>query len=103
MEQLVFFSNRMQLDEGSVKEFKKLGEPERFYRFSSPCVQNGCRQWAGGNCTVIKRVLDAGVENLPPDAPACIIRSTCRWYHQEGVQACYVCPLVITDMTEVNE
>jgi hypothetical protein len=94
-----YFSNRMQLDESSVKEFQKLVEPERYYRFSSPCVQNGCKQWQGGGCSVIKKVLHAGLEDLPTDAPACIIRTTCRWFHQEGVQACYVCPMVITDST----
>lgn len=96
---ILFFSNRMQLDQTSVKEFKKLGDPERYYRFSSPCVQNGCRQWANGSCGVIKKVLGAGLDDLPADAPACIIRNTCRWFHQEGVQACYVCPMVITDST----
>ena len=95
-----FLQNKMQLDAAAVAEFQKMGEPERRFRFSSPCVQKGCGQWSNGKCGVIKEVLNAFADaNLPQDAPKCIIRSSCRWFHQEGVQACYACSFVITDLT----
>jgi hypothetical protein len=95
-----FFQNRMQLDAAAVEAFQQMGKPEQHFRFSSPCAQSGCNQWSGGNCGVIKKVLNALGDDLPPDAPSCLIRSTCRWFYQEGVQACYACQFVVTDFTE---
>ena len=95
-----FLQNKIPLDAAAVAAFKKIGDPERHFRFSSPCVQKGCGQWSNGQCGVIKEVLNAFADaDLPPDAPACAIRSSCRWFHQEGVQACYACAFVITNLT----
>lgn len=94
-----FLQNKMHLDVAAVLAFKEAGKPEQHFRFSSPCAQSGCNQWSHGNCGVIKKVLNAFGNDLPPDAPACLIRSTCRWFHQEGVQACYACQFIITDFT----
>jgi hypothetical protein len=35
--------------------------------------------------------------------PACNVRKSCRWFRQEGVAACRVCPEVITDTRESQE
>lgn len=98
-----FVQQSMQLDAASVEAFKQMGNPEQHFRFSSPCAQNGCNQWSNGNCGVIKKVLNALGNDLPPDAPKCIIRKSCRWFYQEGVQACYACSFVITDFTTTEK
>jgi hypothetical protein len=96
---VAFVQTELRLDAESAAAFKQLGHPERHFRFSQPCAQNGCRQWSSGQCSVIKTVLDAVGNDLPPDAPNCLIRPTCRWYYQEGVQACYACAFVVADVT----
>ncbi|MFE6337354.1 hypothetical protein ACFVOK_29690 [Streptomyces sp. NPDC057798] len=72
-------------------------EPERRFRFASPCRQDGCKQWVDGECGVPSRVK----EILPAAAaedhlPRCSIRPQCRWYRQTGAESCRICPWVIT-------
>jgi hypothetical protein len=34
--------------------------------------------------------------------PRCSIRANCRWFDQQGADACRVCPFVITDLTSLE-
>ena len=89
------------IDAEFVAEARRTGDPERRFRFSQPCVEAGCSQWTGTRCGVIDRVVQAGADAeyvSESSPPACGIRPACRWFAQEGVQACAVCPLVITDL-----
>ena len=102
---LAYASDRIVIDQDFVDAAKSVGRPaEQRFRFSSACVEKGCRQWVAGRCGVIDRVIDAlsavddaPAEPLPVDLPQCSIRSTCRWFAQVGAAACGVCPLIITD------
>ena len=72
------------------------GRPiEERFRFANKCVKNGCQNWENNSCDVIKVVLDK-VENKywAEHLPECSIRNDCRWFSQEGVNACKVCTLV---------
>lgn len=78
--------------------------PEKRFRFTNKCVENGCRQWNGSRCTVIDKVLqmnESFVSSL--NLPACDIRNNCRWYHQAAHKACAVCPFIITDSLMADE
>jgi hypothetical protein len=75
------------------------GPVETRYRFAGPCVTNGCAYW-DGRC----RAIDAAHADLDATTageagfklPECGIRETCRWWAQEGQQACRVCIYVAT-------
>jgi hypothetical protein len=68
--------------------------PEARFRFAGPCVESRCAQWSEGACSVISRVVEH-VDSPTADAlPVCGIRSSCRWFSQEGRAACERCPLV---------
>ncbi len=70
---------------------------EKALRFTNKCVQSGCKQWTGEKCGVIDNILEKVEEKYIEDnLPDCAIRSTCRWYFQEGASACKVCTLVTT-------
>ncbi|WP_075835836.1 hypothetical protein [Deinococcus marmoris] len=72
--------------------------PEQRFRFASPCLGNGCQQWNGSRCGVIDEAIAlAPIQEAAVSMPTCAIRAQCRWFKQQGVQACGVCPLVITD------
>ena len=73
---------------------------ERRFRFSNKCIQSGCKQWTGSECGVIKAVLALDSIPLNKDLPACSIRSTCRWFSQEGAAACNGCRYVITNVSD---
>ncbi len=70
-------------------------KPTELFRVAGPCANSACQHFNGA-CTLAQRI----VANMPAvvDAlPECQIRSTCRWYHQEGSDACLRCPQVATE------
>jgi hypothetical protein len=76
---------------------------ERRFRFASTCVEAACAQWSDGGCSAIKSALaDGRPGNAPTDRPRCGIRVSCRWFAQEGVQACAACPEIVTDATKTT-
>jgi len=72
-------------------------EPTEVFRFAAPCVGERCRHFDGTDCRLVSRTIDllpAVVDSLPP----CVLRSLCRWWQQEGRQACLRCPQVSPTM-----
>lgn len=70
-------------------------DPREVFRIAAHCEESKCTHFNGDKCnlaTRIVQILPAVVDNLP----ACLIRATCRWYTQEGKDACFRCPQVIT-------
>ena len=84
-----------------IDGFAREGIPiENRLRFSGPCMQHRCVQWAGeaatGRCGLVDRALTALAITQGPDTlPHCAIRATCRWYAQHKRHACAACPEVI--------
>lgn len=69
-------------------------KPTELFRIAAPCAGSACQHF-NGSCTLVKRIVAA----LPPVVnalPDCKIRSTCRWFAQEGGDACVRCPQVVT-------
>lgn len=70
--------------------------PEARWRFSSPCRESACAQWADHACGLPQRLMALTEDRVVADRlPRCSIRARCRWFHQSGSRACQVCPLVI--------
>jgi len=70
--------------------------PTEVYRLASPCIANRCPHFDGADCHIAKRVV-AHVEPESDRLPACLLRPICRWWHQEGRDACVRCSQVVTD------
>ena len=73
---------------------------ENRMRFSGPCMEHRCVQWAGkagaGRCGLIDHALEAlSVTEGAATLPHCSIRATCRWFAQHKRKACAACPEVI--------
>jgi hypothetical protein len=71
--------------------------PGQVFRIAAPCMGSGCKHFDGSECRLVQRItafLDPVVNSLP----ACRIRSTCRWFRQEGREACIRCPQVLTEV-----
>ena len=62
-------------------------------RFAGPCVTDRCQHWGGGRCGVGDLIASAATGDAQP--PPCPIRATCRWWAQNGVAACHVCPMIV--------
>jgi len=74
-------------------------DPVEAFRFAGRCEDHRCAQHVdgveGGRCGLGARIvaqLDAVVVNLP----SCTIRASCRWYAEQGREACLRCPQVVT-------
>jgi hypothetical protein len=89
----------MAIDATFVETAKQGRSPEARYRFAGPCHQCACRQWAGGRCGVIDKVLKSRPEPDNNGLPDCAIRPACRWFLQRGAAACHACPEVVTDLS----
>jgi len=85
-----------------VLELAEPVSPLEVFRFAAPCAESGCVHYADDKCGLASRI----VEQAPVAvsiAPACPIRSKCRWWAQEGVNACRRCPQVVTRESGSNE
>ena len=70
-------------------------KPTEVYRLSATCAEHKCPHFDGADCRLATRIVErlpSAVAALPP----CLIRKTCRWFSQEGGEACLRCPEVTT-------
>lgn len=73
-------------------------QPEEVFRFSAPCAHATCVHFVAesAKCRFAEKVVRFApvvVEQLP----TCGIRSSCRWWQQEGKAACLRCPQMVTN------
>jgi hypothetical protein len=72
--------------------------PEKWFRYGDTSLKCGCKQWTRKRCAVIDDLIDKLSDAAESQLPNFPIRSACRWYDEIGVEACGVCPLVITNL-----
>lgn len=72
-------------------------DPTEVFRFAAPCATTGCQHFNGeqSSCQLAAKVVTLVPMAVTKLAP-CAIRSTCRWWQQEGVAGCQRCPQVVT-------
>ncbi len=76
-------------------------KPTQLFRIAAPCANGGCAHFNGA-CTLAQRIV-ASSPVVVNALPECQIRATCRWFLQEGGEACIRCPQVATDKVEASE
>ncbi len=77
-------------------------DPTAVLRFAAPCAENACQHFDGADCRLVQKMvtlLPPAVERLPP----CPIRPQCRWWLQEGRDACRRCPEVLSLRQRLSE
>ena len=77
-------------------------EPTQVFRIAGRCESSGCKHFRDNSCTLAQRIVE-GVRPVVNALPACQIRSTCRWFRQEGKAACFRCPLVVTNNPNASD
>lgn len=100
---IAYLDERLTVDREFVRIAHQGRAPEERFRFSSPCMGNGCRQWDGRECGLIDRLIadyegQFGKAEIPDPIPDCPIRAECRWFGQRGGVSCTVCNVLVTDM-----
>jgi hypothetical protein len=76
-------------------------KPTAVFRIAARCETNGCKHFQGNACTLAQRIVE-GLAPVVNALPPCGIRPTCRWFRQEGRNACLRCPQVITDKPDAT-
>jgi hypothetical protein len=77
-------------------------KPTQIFRAAAPCSEHACKHFDGANCLLAARItamLDPVVSTLP----RCAIRPVCRWFHQEGREACLRCPQITTEQRNPSD
>ena len=70
-------------------------EPTEVFRFGAVCAERHCQHFDGAHCTLGAK-LATEVRPVTTIAPPCRLRSRCRWWQEQGVEACLRCPVVVT-------
>lgn len=70
--------------------------PTEVFRFSATCIRNGCAQFRRNTCQLGRKLVEFSPA-VSDRLPFCTIRAQCRWFHEQGKQACLRCPQVVTD------
>ena len=90
-----------------AEHVRRDGSPERRFRFAAPCQRSGCENWTAGRCGVIDDALtvaaDIDVQSSEGHLPRCSIRRSCRWFAQNGADACKVCPFMFNHVWPTDE
>ena len=76
--------------------------PTEVFRLSAPCAGVECKHFDGSQCQLGQRL----VSQLWPvirELPVCRLRPTCRWWHEQGRNACYRCPQIVTETHQASE
>jgi hypothetical protein len=91
----------LEIDAAFLEQISADGlRPEQRFRFTAPCVEDRCSQWNGCKCTIPDQVRGWVEPDEARSLVPCGIRSACRWFGQDGPEACRLCPMVITDTRE---
>jgi hypothetical protein len=101
---VTLLSTPIMTNKAFIEKVQAQGEPEKRFRFANKCVKSGCRQWDGSSCGVMNK-LSAANPHLEEESVLrpCFIRDSCRWFHQEGKNACAICVFVVTNNMEETE
>ena len=91
---IAFLGPGVQVDPSAASRLGAL-EPTQVFRFAAKCEESHCVHFDGTRCSLAQRI----VSQLAPTVdvlPVCQIRATCRWYAEQGGDACMRCTQVVT-------
>ncbi len=98
-----FLPEKVELTEELIELGNQSGSAESKFRYTSKCVESGCNQWTGSACGVIHQLKDLDLSEMEQKVQRCPIKQECRWFFQEGISACKICPLFVADFLEKGE
>lgn len=86
------------------EQLSQIGEiaPMEIFRFAATCAGDACMHFDGNDCRLASRIVEL-VPIVVDILPACQVRSRCRWWLQEGKEACLRCPQIVTLSQEPSE
>jgi hypothetical protein len=74
-------------------------QPGHVFRIAATCETSRCQHFDGSRCMLAKRIASQ-LPTVVDVLPRCRIRSSCRWFAEQGGEACLRCPQVVTLASE---
>ncbi len=74
-------------------------QPGHVFRIGARCEESRCQHFDGSRCMLARRIATQ-LPTVVDVLPRCRIRSTCRWFAEQGGAACLRCPQVVTLASE---
>lgn len=71
-------------------------KPSEVFRAASRYMEHGCRHFDGADCQLVRPIV-AMLDPVVGALPRCAVRPRCRWFRQEGRDACLRFPQVATE------
>jgi hypothetical protein len=71
------------------------------FRFTAPCAASACSHFDGHGCRLAAKIVET-VSYRATALSSCVIRRDCRWHAQEGMAACLVCPLLLSETADLS-
>lgn len=68
-------------------------------RLAGPCAEDRCRHFKESRCSLGERIA-AALDPVAARPPPCAIRADCRWWNEQGAEACRRCPQIVTEPFE---
>lgn len=95
-DQMTFTDSMIPITEALMSESSFFSEKTEV-RTTMKCVTKGCINWNGKKCTVPDQMsyFFQPLEEISA-FKNCPLKTTCRWYAQDGEQSCSICPLIRT-------
>jgi hypothetical protein len=72
------------------------------FRLAARCEESKCTHFDGERCQLAVRIATM-LPEVVDSLPACTIRPQCRWFRQEGRDACMRCPQIVTGTYEADD
>lgn len=76
-------------------------KPTEIFRIAANCNEK-CFHFDGNNCRLSQRIVE-GLPQVSEIIPSCPIRANCRWWSQEGKEACLRCLQIVRDNHNASE
>lgn len=98
----VQFITPLTVTEDFLEQNKDKNSLEQRFRFTGKCVEKGCAQWdkEESKCSLSRKVQNLEIHK-EAELSYCPIRSQCRWFSQDGKEACFSCNEVTRNMEEL--
>jgi hypothetical protein len=76
-------------------------KPTEIFRIAATCSEK-CLHFDGANCRLSQRIVE-GLPQVSESIPPCPIRADCRWWNQDGKEACLRCTQIVRDNYLISE
>lgn len=98
----VQFITPLTVTEDFLEQNQDKNNLEQRFRFTGKCIEKGCAQWdkEESKCSLSRKVQNLG-SHKETELFFCPIREYCRWYSQDGKEACFSCNEVTRNMEEL--